>query len=105
MTKPCNSCTKVANPCLCDNKHCDQWQQWFIQKWNTMRVAPRLEIEKRPRETEGVCVGGRYYALPHRVDSYLHTDPCTGCQCPRDLCVIPCRVKRDWLAARKTVLS
>ena len=105
MTNPCNRCTKVKDPCQCENKHCGPWQQWFIASWNTMRVVPRLEIEKRPREAEGVCIGGRYYALPHRVKSYINTDPCSSCLCPRDLCVIPCRVKRDWQDAREKVLS
>lgn len=105
MTSPCTHCTKVQDPRQCENKDCRQWQQWFIEKWNAMRVVPRLDIEKRPREPEGVCIGGKYYALPHRVDSYLTKDPCDSCLCPRDLCVIPCRVRRDWLAAREDVLS
>lgn len=105
MTCPCNRCNKVADPRQCENKECRQWQSWFIEKWNTMRVAPRLDIERRPREMEGVCIGGRYYAMPHRVNRYLHNDPCQTCMCPRDLCVIPCRVKRDWQAAREDIFS
>ena len=105
MTSPCARCTRVTDPRQCENKECRLWQKWFIEKWNTMRVTPRLDAERRPREVEGVCIGGKYYALPHRVNSYLQTDPCQGCLCPRDLCVIPCRVKRDWLTAREDVLS
>lgn len=105
MLSPCTRCTRVKKPRLCDNKDCRDWQQWFIESWNAMRAAPRLEIEKTPRVPEGVCIGGRIYALPHRIDSYLQTDPCAGCLCPRDLCVIPCRVKRDWLRARQEVLQ
>lgn len=105
MNSPCTRCTKVADPRECDNKTCRLWQKWFIEKWDNMRVLPRLSIEKRPREAEGICIGGRYYALPHRVDSYLHHDPCEKCLCPRDLCAVPCRTKRDWLAARENVLS
>jgi len=104
MMSPCMCCTKVKDPTVCDNKDCRQWQRWFIEKWNEMRVAPRLELEKKPRIAEGVCIGGRVYALPHRVDSYLQTDPCESCLCPRDLCVVPCRIKRDWLRARQEVL-
>ena len=48
-------------------------------------MIPRLNIEQQPRQAEGICIGGKYYALPHRVDSYLHTDPCAKCLCPRDL--------------------
>lgn len=105
MTSPCVRCTKVKDPRDCENKDCRLWQTWFIEKWNDMRIAPRLAVETRPRQAEGVCIGGRYYALPHRVKSYIHTDPCEKCLCPRDLCAIPCRVKRDWLAAREDVLS
>lgn len=105
MMSPCMRCTKVPDPEACENKSCQQWQRWFIGRWNAMRVVPRLEVEKKPRIAEGVCIGGRYYALPHRVDSYLQTDPCKGCLCPRDLCVVPCRIKRDWLRARQEVLQ
>ena len=105
MTCPCNRCERVADPRNCDNKDCRLWQKWFIEKWNTMRAAPRLAIEKRPRETEGICIGGQFYALPHRINSYLTKDPCESCLCPRDLCAIPCRMKRDWLTTRKDVFS
>lgn len=104
MASPCVNCTRVACPRECENKNCRPWQEWFVGKWNNMRTEVRLDIERRPREQEGMCIGGRIYALPHRVDHYLHTDPCENCLCPRDLCVIPCRTKRDWLAARQDVL-
>lgn len=101
---PCMRCTRVADPRQCENKNCRPWRQWFVEKWDTMRAAPRLAAEHQPREIEGVCIGGQRYALPHRVSSYLETDPCQGCLCPRDLCVIPCRIKRSWLKARQDVL-
>ena len=105
MTNPCMRCTKVDNPAQCDDKDCRLWQQWFIERWNRMRVIPRLEIENRPKQQEGICIGGKYYALPHRIDSYINTDPCDSCLCPRDMCVIPCRVKRDWQNARESIFS
>ena len=105
MTSPCNRCTAVADPKQCDNKNCQKWRQWFVEKWDRLRVAPRLAVETQPKQMEGVCIGGKYYALPHRVDSYLQTDPCSSCLCPRDLCAVPCRIKRDWQAARTDVLS
>lgn len=104
MNSPCMRCTRVANPRDCDNKDCKVWRTWFVDKWNTMRAQPRLQIEHRPKETEGVVIGGVRYALPHRVNAYLQKDPCQGCLCPRDLCVLPCRVKRDWLSAKNDVL-
>lgn len=105
LTCPCNRCTKVPHPWDCDNKECPRWRKWFIHRWDTLRAMPRLSIEKRPREPEGLYIGGNYYALPHRVDNYLNTDPCEKCLCPRDLCTIPCRVRRDWQAVREKVLS
>ena len=99
MKKPCITCTRVTDPDNCDNKDCMLWQRWYIETWNAMRAAPRLNMEHLPREPEGMVIGGIRYALPHRVNSYLQKDPCKGCLCPRDLCVIPCRVKRDWTQA------
>lgn len=102
-SSPCMRCRRVKNPRQCDNKQCARWRRWFVKKWDDMRTAPRLAAERQPRAQEGVCIGGQYYALPHRVHSYLEKDPCQGCLCPRDLCVIPCRVKRSWEQARQDV--
>ena len=103
MNKPCITCTRVTDPANCENKDCRLWQRWYVETWNQMRAAPRLDREQRPKETEGIVIGGVRYALPHRVDGYLQRDPCKGCLCPRDLCVIPCRIKRDWASARELV--
>ena len=99
MNSPCLRCSRVADPAACENKNCVQWRRWFTQKWDDMRLVPRIEAERRPKETEGVVIGGVRYALPHRVRGYLDKDPCRDCLCPRDLCALPCRVKRDWLKA------
>lgn len=100
MKKPCISCNRVADPENCENKACRVWQAWFVESWECLRRQPRLARELPP-EKEGAVIGGVRYALPHRVKGYLDKDPCEGCQCPRDLCVLPCRVKRDWDAARQ----
>lgn len=100
MQKPCLSCTRSPNPLECEQKNCQQWQRWFIESWDSLRVQPRLQREF-PAQPEGTVIGGRHYALPHRVHSYLDNDPCSGCQCPRDLCNIPCRVKRTWTRVRE----
>jgi len=101
---PCLRCGRVADPERCEDKECLLWRRWFVEKWDAMRVTPRLEAERRPRQEEGVVIGGVRYALPHRVRDYLRKDPCGGCLCPRDLCVLPCRVKRDWLQARENTM-
>lgn len=100
---PCLNCTRVRDPRGCDDKNCKLWQAWFVGKWDDMRFAQRLAMEKVKLEQEGVCIGGEHYALPHRVNSYLGSDPCENCRCPKDLCALPCKVKRAWLKAREDV--
>lgn len=68
-----------------------------------MRRQPRLQMETKKKEMEGVCIGGVTYALPHRVENYLENDPCKTCLVPRDLCMLPCRVKRAWTKAKEDV--
>ena len=101
---PCLRCTRVAQPRECENKNCKLWRSWYIQKWDDMRKRQRLAMERLDVEREGVCIGGEVYALPHRVKGYLETDPCEKCLCPRDLCVVPCKIKRSWKQAREDVL-
>ena len=100
---PCMCCTRVADPRQCDDKSCAVWRKWFIGRWDSLRAQPRLQKEKIKTEPEGVCIGGTYYAAPHRVDSYLRTDPCDSCLCPRDTCLLLYRVKRAWNQARQDV--
>lgn len=101
---PCMRCTRVPSPGDCENKGCRQWQQWYITKWENMRFSVRADMEKIKRAPEGVCIGGSYYSQPHRVRSYLQKDPCDGCLCPRDICTLPCAMKRNWIKARQNVL-
>ena len=100
---PCLTCTRVADPRQCEDKRCKVWQQWFIGRWDGLRSRVRLDMEQVKPEPEGVCIGGRHYAPPHRVQGYLEKDPCQDCLCPRDLCLVPCRIKRAWLQAREDV--
>jgi hypothetical protein len=101
MKKPCISCTRVTDPENCEDKRCQAWQRWFTDAWDQLRRQPRLSMETHPKKPEGMVIGGVRYALPHRVKGYLQKDPCDGCLCPRDLCTLPCRVKRDWDQAWK----
>ena len=101
MKKPCTTCKLVSDPDNCENKCCQLWQRWFISRWDQLRREPRLLREVHPRQPEGTPIGGQHYALPHRVQGYLDNDPCRNCLCPRDLCTIPCRIKRDWQSVRE----
>ncbi len=100
---PCLRCTRVKNPRGCENKECQVWRNWFVSRWDRMRLQTRLQREKLPDEKEGVNIGGITYALPHRVHSYLNNDPCEKCLCPKDLCMLPCKQKRNWIKAKEDV--
>lgn len=101
---PCMRCVKVEDPTACNNKDCAAWRKWYISRWDDMRFSVRGGMERVKREPAGVCIGGNYYSQPHRVRGYLQKDPCKGCLCPKDLCVLPCAIKRSWLAAREDTL-
>ena len=101
MKSPCLKCTRVKNPKNCEDKTCKVWRSWFVETWNSQRMQFRLAREQMAVEMEGVNIGGTRYALPHRVRSYLHTDPCSQCLSPRDLCKVPCKVKRNWTHNRE----
>lgn len=103
MKSPCLKCTRVKNPRDCEEKNCKAWRSWFIETWNAQRMQFRLAREHLALEKEGENIGGIRYALPHRVHSYLENDPCKGCMSPRDLCRVPCKVKRNWVRAREEV--
>ena len=102
---PCVYCTKVSDPRACEDKDCGRWQTWFVEKWDHLRLQPRLAMEKVKTEPAGVCIGGNYYLPPHQMRAYLAVDPCEKCLCPKDICSLPCREKRAWLAAREDVFS
>lgn len=103
MKSPCLKCTRVKNPRDCEEKNCKAWRSWFIETWDAQRMQFRLAREHLALEKEGENIGGIRYALPHRVHSYLENDPCKGCMSPRDLCRVPCKVKRNWVRAREEV--
>lgn len=100
---PCLTCTRVVNPRACDNKNCQSWQKWFLDRWALIHAYPRQQMEQAKLEPVGVTVGGKHYAAPNQVRRYLENDPCAACPCPKDLCSSPCRVRRAWDEAKKEV--
>ena len=98
---PCLHCTRVQDPQNCENKNCRSWQQWFIKRWDQIRAFPRRQMDDTPPRPVGVPLGGRHYALPHQVASFLQTDPCEVCVCPRQLCDTPCRLRKVWEQTKK----
>ena len=102
---PCIRCTRVRDPKACENKQCKDWQRWFLDRWALIHNYPREQMETAELQHVGVPLGGRHYAAPHQVRKYLAEDPCDACPCPRDLCNVPCRVRRAWEKAREEVFS
>lgn len=103
-SSPCLRCSRVADPATCEDKSCQLWRQWFIERWDALRHQPKEAMEMVQTEPVGVCIGGRRYAAPHETERYLYQDPCESCLCPRELCGTPCRIRRDWDRSRKEVL-
>ena len=100
---PCLTCTRVADPRECENKNCMRWRKWFLGRWEQIHNYPRAKMEQAQLKPVGVSVGGTYYAAPHQVQQYLQTDPCQKCYCDRNLCNVPCPVRRAWEDAKKEV--
>lgn len=30
---PCDTCVKVGDPNMCENKNCKDWKHWFLRRW------------------------------------------------------------------------
>lgn len=39
---PCETCTKVDNPKNCESKQCKEWRQWWIKRWELIRIFARM---------------------------------------------------------------
>lgn len=102
---PCLICTRVADPDNCENKNCRVWQKWFLARWDYIRGYPHQAMEQAPMKSIGVPLGGRLYCHPNQARTYLQTDPCEACKCPRELCTGPCRIRRAWDEAKGEILS
>ena len=94
LPPPCRNCTRVRNPVACDNKECQVWRQWFVERWDQMRTYPRRAMDQTA--PVGIRIGGEFYPHPDHIRQYLRHDPCQGCKCPEELCKAPCRFKINW---------
>ena len=97
---PCLRCTRVPDPRECDNKRCAPWREWFLARWELLRSVPRQQMEQAVLTDSGTRLGGNRYTSPDRLQTYLRTDPCETCLCPKDLCATPCRIRRAWNEAK-----
>lgn len=100
---PCLVCKRVRNPKACNNKNCEQWQQWFIGRWETVRQQLQQELARLPQAPAGVNIGGRRYATPHQMREFLQDDPCARCPRNNASCTAPCQVRRVWEQAKREV--
>lgn len=46
---PCLTCTRVKDPHNCENKNCREWREWFVRKWEELRM-PQLRDKDGRRE-------------------------------------------------------
>lgn len=101
MNSPCETCIRVRDPQICENKNCKDWQAWFLDRWETMRQSVRHQIQTAPVTETGIPLGGHFYAHPNRIKTYLRENPCVRCSCPRELCQEACRAKQIWNMRQK----
>lgn len=97
---PCLYCTRVKDPVNCENKNCKVWQKWFLSRWELIRGYPRQAMDQIPLKPVGIPLGGHTYCHPSQRRAYIQNDPCKTCKCPRDLCTVPCRLRRAWDEAK-----
>ena len=45
---PCLTCSRVRSAADCENKHCAQWQKWFLGSWKQIHGF----YEKYSKEAE-----------------------------------------------------
>lgn len=93
---PCLYCSRVKDPENCENKNCKAWKKWFLSRWDLIRGYPRQAMDQIPLKPVGVSIGGHTYCHPNQRRAYIQTDPCNTCKCPRELCSMPCQIRRAW---------
>ena len=103
MNSPCLQCIRVRDPQICENKQCNDWQAWFLDRWESMRENVRNQIKNAPVQESGVPLGGHRYAAPHQIQTFLKKDPCNGCTDLKNLCRQPCNAKARWNQMRHEV--
>ena len=70
---PCETCVIVRDPKNCENKLCQSWQQWFIDRWEALRRQYRQEAE-----IEHFTVGGFRYYHPNAIRRFLEKEAADG---------------------------
>lgn len=72
---PCSSCIRISDPDACEDKQCRPWRRWFLARWAEIHaLAPAAPEHRSAAE-----------------------DPCAGCICAGDMCMVICPKKRQWL--------
>jgi len=98
---PCNTCKCVAYPRRCENKECQAWREWWIERWEQIRSCAQARLNMAPTETP--ARDKFQYDTPDHIRRYLQEKPCEKCQVPKDLCHGVCRSLRRWEEYRKEI--
>lgn len=43
---PCSTCVRTKDPIRCENKNCNPWKKWFLERWNEMHEAYKEFIKE-----------------------------------------------------------
>lgn len=105
VKSPCLTCTRVKNPSNCENKLCNDWQNWFIERWDEMRASIYSEAMPLVVDRSAIMVGGYKYSHPDYVRRFLQHKPCLNCDCPAELCKEPCAMLVVWEAMKEKAVK
>ena len=101
---PCISCTRVADASKCEYKRCLDWQEWFVNRWDSVRNDVRRKTaQKCFVESDTISVGGYKYTHPNHIRRFLQNKPCDDCDYKDGPCEEPCTVLVLWETMKKKV--
>ena len=49
---PCEGCTRVSDPTMCDNKNCKLWKAWFQRRWSLIHGYGKKYLREGAHEME-----------------------------------------------------
>ena len=49
---PCEGCTRVSDPGMCENKHCKLWKAWFRRRWALIYGYGKKHLKEGAYEME-----------------------------------------------------
>lgn len=101
--RPCLHCERVRDPRNCENKQCNEWRTWFIDRWESVRKGAMQTYGSRGIPKTAISVGGVRYHHPDSIRRFLEKDPCLQCPWRENLCKEPCATKVLWLSEKEKI--